>query len=143
MAMALVPLLRMRLPRFYQKIFLVCLSVLLAFGIVEIFLRIVDATGGKVDEVESAQCKILDPILVHTFVPLSSCQVKAAEWDISYKINPHSLRDVEHSWEKPENTYRILIVGDSYTEGQGIELEEIYGRILEADASSRCSLGPL
>ena len=131
MAMALVPLLRMRLPRFYQKIFLVCLSVLLAFGIVEIFLRIVDATGGKVDEVESAQCKILDPILVHTFVPLSSCQVKAAEWDISYKINPHSLRDVEHSWEKPKNTYRILIVGDSYTEGQGVELEEIYGRILE------------
>src|SRR3990167_7691459 len=126
-----IPLLRMRLPRFYQKIFLVCLAVLLAFGIVEIFLRIVDATGEKRDNVESVQCKILDPILVHSFVPLSSCQVKAAEWDISYKINPHSLRDVEHSWEKPENTYRILIVGDSYTEGQGVELEEIYGRILE------------
>ena len=121
----------MKLPRFYQKIFLVCLAVLLAFGIVEIFLRIVDATGEKRDNVESVQCKILDPILVHSFVPLSSCQVKAAEWDVSYKINSHSLRDVEHSWEKPENTYRILIVGDSYTEGQGVEIEETYSKVLE------------
>ena len=32
-------------------------------------------------------------------------------------FNAHGFRDYERTYQKPENTFRILIFGDSYVEG--------------------------
>ena len=122
----------MKLPRFYQKFFLVCLGMLLAFVILEISLRIINAESSKEDNDRSPQCKVIDSYLVHSFIPNSECYVSAKEWNVTYKINSHGLRDYEHTWEKPLDTYRILIIGDSFTEGQGVEIEQTYGKLLES-----------
>lgn len=47
------------------------------------------------------------------------------------KINSQGLRDKEYSSEKPSNTYRIVVLGDSFTFGDGIALEETYTKQLE------------
>lgn len=124
---------RMRLPRFYQKIFLVCLAVFLAFIILEISLRIIHAESNKGDNDRSPQCKVIDSYLVHSFIPNSECYVSAKEWNVTYKINSHGWRDYEHTWGKPKDTYRILIIGDSFTEGQGVEIKQTYGKLLESE----------
>ena len=49
----------------------------------------------------------------------------------SVKINSHGFRDYEYPVEKPDNTFRIVVVGDSITFGQGVELNQTYSKVLE------------
>lgn len=50
---------------------------------------------------------------------------------INMNINSKGLRDSEYDYEKPPDVYRILVIGDSMTEGQGVRQEEIYSEVLE------------
>jgi lysophospholipase L1-like esterase len=47
------------------------------------------------------------------------------------KTNSEGLRDYEFPIEKPNNTIRIIVLGDSYTEGVGVEINETYSKQLE------------
>jgi len=51
--------------------------------------------------------------------------------DISININSKGLRDVEHEYEKPPGTIRILGLGDSVTFGAGVAFEDTYLSQLE------------
>lgn len=46
-------------------------------------------------------------------------------------INARGWRDYEYNITKPNNTYRIIAVGDSYTLGPGVELDNTYAKVLE------------
>lgn len=46
-------------------------------------------------------------------------------------ISRQGLRDREIAVPKPSNTYRIIALGDSITEGPGVELNEIFVKLLE------------
>ena len=51
---------------------------------------------------------------------------------IRVKTNFNGLReDEEHPYEKPENTFRIALVGDSITFGMYVEQNQTFGHILE------------
>ena len=45
--------------------------------------------------------------------------------------NSNGLRDKEYSITKPENTYRVAVLGDSFTMASGIDIEDSYHSILE------------
>jgi hypothetical protein len=47
------------------------------------------------------------------------------------KINSLGLRDREYVLAKPPNTFRIAVVGDSYTFGDGVKIEDAYHSVLE------------
>lgn len=47
------------------------------------------------------------------------------------QINSFGIRDKEYSLEKNSSTYRIFILGDSFTFGQGVNNEEAYPEVLE------------
>lgn len=51
--------------------------------------------------------------------------------EIEYRINSKGLRDEETSYEKPENTFRIVVIGDSFTFGFGVPIEQHYSVLLE------------
>jgi len=53
------------------------------------------------------------------------------EFTVHYKTNSKGLRDYEHNYEKKNNTFRILVLGDSMTFGEGVEVNESYPKILE------------
>jgi lysophospholipase L1-like esterase len=46
-------------------------------------------------------------------------------------FNSHGFRDYERTYEKPSGVFRILVVGDSYTEALQVQLEESYTALLE------------
>jgi hypothetical protein len=52
------------------------------------------------------------------------------------EINSDALRDVEHAVQKPANTLRIAVIGDSYAEALQVDLEEIWWRIMQDKLNS-------
>lgn len=55
---------------------------------------------------------------------------------IGHQFNSVGWRDVEHPVKKPENTFRILGLGDSYLYGQGVRFEDICFTKLSGELSS-------
>lgn len=53
------------------------------------------------------------------------------EWNVSVKINELGLRDQNYNLESDSNKKKILMLGDSFTFGHGVEEEESYVGILE------------
>ncbi len=47
------------------------------------------------------------------------------------RINSDGLRDREHSKQKPPNTYRIAVVGDSYAEAKQVPAEAAFWHLME------------
>jgi hypothetical protein len=54
-----------------------------------------------------------------------------ADGCVTYRINSWGFRDVEHAVEKPPGVFRVVVLGDSYTVGEGTRFEEIYPRLLQ------------
>lgn len=50
---------------------------------------------------------------------------------IVYSINSDGFRDREFSIEKPNNTFRIVALGPSWTYGMGLQIEEDHVKVLE------------
>jgi len=50
--------------------------------------------------------------------------------------NGLGFRDVEHSLQKPDGVYRIVLIGDSVAMGQGVQPQEALGRVLERALSA-------
>lgn len=107
-------------------IWLFIILIIFIIIILEILLRL---TGIK--PTLPSSCRKYDPLFYYSLIPNTTCRFKTTEWDISYKINSRGLRDFEYSVEKPENAYRILMLGDSFIEGSGVPLETSYPKLLE------------
>lgn len=78
-------------------------------------------------------CTIYQPDrrLGQSLIPNSQCREKTDEYDVLYKVNSMGLRDYEMSLAKAEGTKRILFLGDSFTQGIGVNLEETMVKKLE------------
>lgn len=68
-----------------------------------------------------------DSLVLDTLKPNSSMNLAGAY----VKINSLGFRDYEYSLEKPNNTFRIAVLGDSFTFGYGVEIDETYVKQLE------------
>lgn len=85
------------------------------------------------------QCKFIEPdsILKHKLIPDSSCRVKTDEYNVEYKINRYGLRDVNIPYEKTKSIKRILVLGDSFTFGIGVSLDQTFPKQLEKMLNER------
>lgn len=72
-----------------------------------------------------------DSVLHHKFIPGAKGVYKTTEFETHYAINSLGLRDYEFPAKKPANVCRIMMVGDSFTEGEGVELDETFSKVLE------------
>lgn len=50
---------------------------------------------------------------------------------VEYRINSKGLRDSETTYEKPSDTFRIAVIGDSRSFGFGVPIEKHFSRLLE------------
>jgi hypothetical protein len=73
-----------------------------------------------------------DPVFHSRFVPNASGWYKSLEFNASYSINALGLRDREISKKKPIGTKRVLMLGDSFTEGNGVEAKDAFPARLQA-----------
>jgi len=73
-----------------------------------------------------------DKRLGYRLVPNYEMGYKTSDFDSFVKINSEGLRDYEHQKDKDPNTFRILVLGDSFTFGVGVNLEDSYSKVLES-----------
>jgi hypothetical protein len=115
--------------RFFKKFVLICLGCIIAFFILETFFHFFSLEtlqgGFRILLGDSLRdCQERGKILHHQLKPNCQGTIKIKEYTINLKTNSLGLRDKEVSLSKDQNTYRVLLVGDSFTEGWGVEYEE-------------------
>ena len=68
-----------------------------------------------------------DPLIGHSHRPNSQAHLMG----VDVKINSHGLRDREIPYERTAQVKRILMLGDSFTEGWGVPFEETFSKRIE------------
>lgn len=56
---------------------------------------------------------------------------RTSEYESYVKINAKGLRDEDYPYEKSDGVFRVLVLGDSFTEGLQVEAEETFPEQLE------------
>jgi hypothetical protein len=64
------------------------------------------------------------------YPPCSKARHQSSEFDITVKINSLGFRDYEYALTKKKK-YRVAVIGDSFTFGWGVDLEDCWVKILE------------
>jgi len=99
-------------------------------GLVEVVFR-VEANLNKV--VETRSCRRQSQRYHHELVPNTTCRSRYPEWDRTFTVNNLGFRDEPMTIEKPEGTFRILLVGDSFMEGESVNLDQTAAQTLERE----------
>ncbi len=56
---------------------------------------------------------------------------------VLYQINSKGIRGPEYSYEKEDNEYRILLLGDSYTEGYIVEFNDLFSEVMTKQLNNK------
>jgi len=115
-----------RVPRVWANLLLLGVSVVLTLGMVEVGMRL---ALRHADESVSTQYTEADPVRGWRHRPGARGRFGQAE----YVINSRGLRDVEHAPAPAPGDTRVLLLGDSFTEGFSVALEDGVARALERD----------
>ena len=67
----------------------------------------------------------------HTWMPNQDIVYDQPEFKFSFKANSFGIRENEISEQKPDSVFRIICIGDSFTEGDGADHAHSYPRALE------------
>lgn len=108
-----------------KNVLLICLASIGMFmifiGVLEVVFRTTHMFGAAVSYTEP------DPILGNRYTGGANFWFhKENIYPITGKLNSYGYRDKEWQLEKPANTYRIAVIGDSYVEALQVELEKTF-----------------
>ncbi|MAF43263.1 MAG: hypothetical protein CMI54_03710 [Parcubacteria group bacterium] len=76
---------------------------------------------------------IFDEIIGYKYRPNSSVSFFVQGKEIKNKVNSFGFLDEEHSYEKPLEKYRIVFIGDSFTEATNVLRQNTFPKILEKE----------
>ena len=110
-----------------KNLLLLCMSLLLSGFFAEIGLRMVAPPLASSPSLQ----QMMRPSrhLGYELIPGISGKGRLGN---GMQINSHGLRDIERPWEKPPGAYRILGLGDSYTFGVGLDLDQTFVKQIQA-----------
>jgi lysophospholipase L1-like esterase len=114
-----------RLLKAVANLGLVLLSLAVGLWIIEQVLRRYFTTTHFIEP---------EPRFGWTHIPgQTGYDVSPGEYRVPFAINSHGLNDQEYTYRKPPGTYRILVLGDSFTEATHVHQDEAYHAGLEAN----------
>jgi lysophospholipase L1-like esterase len=113
-------------------------SLVLTLAVAELASRLWlgdEYSPGPTFEYPVEACGMPDPDLGWRNKPLVQTHVRNEKLGLSYeiRINSKGLRDREHTYERTQGTFRILLLGDSMAWGWGVGVEETYADLLERE----------
>lgn len=106
-----------------QNILLLCATILIILLALEIFFRI---AGTELNRIKP------DPNLVYRYIPGKTFSTKTGDFVNNISLNSYGFNDKEWMLSKHAGK-RILIIGDSFTEGYHVSFEKQFARRLEKE----------
>jgi len=100
-----------------SKVFLAFLSGLMFLALSEVFFR---WDNYRNRNIETRACRRQSQRFHHELIPDTVCRSKYPEWDVEFRVNNLGFRGQDMEIRKPSDVYRILLVGDSFTEGESV-----------------------
>lgn len=114
----------------------VSLSIGLAIGLIMVELALRSfGIGQAPGDLRGLHQARPDRPWIYGLRPNASLRMRG-EGAVTYQVNADGFRDRIHVRPKPENRFRIIILGDSVTFGYGVEQEQTFAQELEAYLSS-------
>ncbi len=113
------------------KLALFIASTILALLLSEMALRLM-GQGPLYVSPERDRFWKYDPLLGWAHQPGQEGIFETLQFRISVRINQKGLRDRERSYERPPKTGRILVIGDSFAWGYGVEESERFSERVES-----------
>lgn len=114
-------------PALAWSLLLLAVSLVVSGLILEGILRLMGHRGVSMS-VLSNTYSVPDPVLDWRYVPGSQLTVG----NVVYKYNRAGFRDVDHEVRNLGATRRIVVLGDSVTEGYGVPLTDLFTRRVQA-----------
>ena len=111
------------LTRITSNTILVLFSLAFTFLLLELYFRVFDP--------QSLRLSRPDPVLGWNQVANTSGFMRKSCIATELRFNSEGMRDVEHSIDKPQGTYRIAVIGDSYVIAQEVDFKDTFLRRLE------------
>jgi lysophospholipase L1-like esterase len=109
---------------------LIIISTLFALIVSEIALRLIGLKPLYVSPERDRFWKY-DPLLGWAHEPGQAGIFETPQFRTLVRINNNGLRDRPHSYERQNNIERILVLGDSFAWGYGVEESERFSQLLE------------
>ena len=110
-----------------RNLLLLSSAFLLGLLVLELGVRVVEP-----EKADVTRFLMPDPVLHHRFIPGTRGRQRSSEFDVTYAINALGLRERPLAPGKPDGARRILMLGDSFTEGLGVESEQTFCALLQA-----------
>jgi hypothetical protein len=121
-----------RKKRFFVKFVVLLMSLVLALIFTEVALRIINYSFPTFYSPDEYRGWVLTPGIEGWY---------RKEGESYVKINSDGLRDAEHAKQKPENTLRVAIIGDSYAEALQVPMENAFWKVAENRLQNCPALG--
>ena len=116
------------------KALLIVASSVLALVLMEMAVRVLDLPPRPLPPLPIADYRLsVNPAISYEYRPSYTPSETPLDWSHQgFAINSAGFRDYEYAETKPEATYRIVVVGDSTTAGNGVpDLDKTYTKQLE------------
>lgn len=97
-------------------------------GVARVVLR--EKGGGK-EQRTTALYTEFDPLLGWRKRPDARATFHRREYTTEHAINSRALRGPEREYQAPPGVFRVLTLGDSFVEGQGVDAEQTATALLE------------
>ena len=110
------------------KLIAICLIMMVSVVFLEVAVRLIISIPPETVPRHIGQ---FDEQLGWSLVPNSYGISTRTGQAVEYRINSKGLRDDETTYAKPDNSYRIVIIGDSHTFGFGVPMEQHFTQLLE------------
>lgn len=114
-----------------KNIGLAIISIIILLLLGEAFLRI--GAYKIVTFNSNAGFHQYDPDLGFIQIPNHEATFKARDFNVLIKSNSHGFRDKEYQLIKGKGIKRVIVLGDSFTWGWGVEQEEIFCEVAERE----------
>ena len=119
-------------------------NVLLAAGVTVVSYLAIDVLAGWLLIVPLSPPLVPDAYRHHALVPNSYAELRQRDFAYIQRVNKLGFRGRETTVEKPPKTRRVIMLGDSFTMGKGVQDNETFSVLAERSlnvSAAACSGG--
>jgi len=82
-----------------------------------------------------------DKLRDHKLVPNTDSRFEQPDFSYIQHVNNLGIRGKDSSFKKPSGHYRVLMLGDSFTMGKGVEDDQTFSALMQVSLNRRKACG--